>query len=161
MTEPIAPKPPPAYHRVMTIRSLALVTVAFLAAACSAAGASPSPTGPDPSLSLASPSAQPVLSPGASDSATPGPNTLPASITDPVVAEIARVAGVPVDEVVILSAQAETFSDGSLGCPVPGMVYTQALVDGYRIVAKAGGTIYDYRGSGDSFRQCTPAVTPS
>jgi hypothetical protein len=30
------------------------------------------------------------------------------------------------------------------------------LVEGFRIVAKAGGTTYDYRGTGpDSFRRCT------
>jgi hypothetical protein len=40
------------------------------------------------------------------------------------------------------------------------MVYTQALVDGWKIVATAGGTTYDYRGSGTKFRQCTPAPKP-
>jgi hypothetical protein len=34
------------------------------------------------------------------------------------------------------------------------MAYTQALVDGYRIVAEAGGTTYDYRGTGSTFRLC-------
>jgi hypothetical protein len=35
------------------------------------------------------------------------------------------------------------------------MVYTQALVDGYKIVAEAGGKIYDHRGTGSTFRLCT------
>ena len=55
----------------------------------------------------------------------------------------------------IVSAHAETFSDGSLGCPEPGMMYTQALVDGYQVVVEANGTQLDYRGSGPGqFRVC-------
>jgi hypothetical protein len=60
-----------------------------------------------------------------------------------------------VDQVVVVSAEEVTFPDGSLGCPQPGMVYTQAMVDGYKIVAEAGGKTYDYRGSGSTFRLCT------
>ncbi len=67
----------------------------------------------------------------------------------------ARLAGVPVEQVVVVSAEAVTFPDGSLGCPQPGMVYTQALVDGYKIVAEAGGKTYDFRGTGSTFRLCT------
>lgn len=92
------------------------------------------------------------------DSAAPAsvqPSGLPGIIVGPVVAEIARSANVPVDQVTIRSAEAVTFPDGSLGCPTPGMVYTQAQVDGYRIVAEAAGTVYDYRGIGpDRFRRC-------
>ena len=83
--------------------------------------------------------------------------SLPASIVDPVVADIARRAGVPVDQVAVQSAEAVTFPDGGLGCPVPGMAYPQVQVDGYRIVAVAAGTTYDYRGSAPgTFRLCTP-----
>jgi len=89
------------------------------------------------------------------ESAGPGAVDLPATVLDPVVAEVARLAGVPVDQVVVVSAEAVTFPDGSLGCPQPGMVYTQALVDGYKIVAEAGGKTYDYRGTGSTFRLCT------
>ena len=89
------------------------------------------------------------------ESASPGPNDLPASVVDPVVAEVARLAAVPTDQVVVVSAEAVTFPDGSLGCPQPGMVYTQAMVDGYKIVAEAGSKTYDFRGTGSSFRLCT------
>jgi hypothetical protein len=56
--------------------------------------------------------------------------------------------------VTVISAEAVTFPDGSLGCPEPGMAYTQALVDGYKIVAEAGGKTYDFRGTGSTFRLC-------
>ena len=94
-------------------------------------------------------------------SSTPSPGAgavdLPSSVVDPVVAEVARLASVPVDQVVVVSAEEVTFPDGSLGCPQPGMVYTQALVDGYKIVAEAGGTTYDFRGTGSTFRRCETA----
>ena len=38
-----------------------------------------------------------------------------------------------------------TWSDGSLGCPRPGQVYTQALVPGYQVVLEVEGRQYDYR----------------
>lgn len=37
-----------------------------------------------------------------------------------------------------------TWSDGSVGCPVPGMQYTQALVPGYRVILRAGEQLFDY-----------------
>ncbi len=113
------------------------------------------PSGPSslqPS-SLRPASDQPSLEPGAST----GTVNLPASVVDPVVADIARLAGVPVDAVTVLSAEAVTFPDAGLGCPVPGMAYTQVQVDGYKVVAVAAGTTYDYRGTAPgTFRRCTP-----
>jgi hypothetical protein len=94
----------------------------------------------------------------AGPSSSPGAIDLSASVVDPVVAEISRISGVPVAEVKIISAEAVTFPDGSLGCPVPGMAYTQMMTDGYKIVAAAGGTTYDYRGTGSSFRRCLNAA---
>jgi hypothetical protein len=102
--------------------------------------------------SAASSSVQPSQGPGEKPSGT---LALPTSVIEPVVAEVAKLAGVPADQVTVISAEEVTFSDGSLGCPVPGMAYTQALVDGYKIVAEAGGKTYDFRGSGSTFRQCT------
>ena len=137
----------------MTILRVAFLATVWVAAGCSAAGATDKP-------SLMPASEQPSRVPASTTPVNPGANDLPASITGPVVAEIARVAGVPVTEVTIISAESVTFPDGSLGCPLPGMVYTQAMVDGWKIVATAGGTTYDYRGSGTKFRQCAPAAKP-
>jgi hypothetical protein len=44
----------------------------------------------------------------------------------------------------VKSAEAVTWPDGSLGCPQPGMLYTQALVSGYRIVLLAGDLLLNY-----------------
>ena len=58
-----------------------------------------------------------------------------------------------------------TWPDGAIGCPEPGVVYTQALVDGYRIVLDADGTQLTYHGAtgADPFLCQSPAdpVQPS
>jgi hypothetical protein len=43
------------------------------------------------------------------------------------------------------SAKYVTWSDGALGCPKPGMMYTQALVSGYQLIFSADGKPWDYR----------------
>jgi hypothetical protein len=48
---------------------------------------------------------------------------------------------------VVIRDQAVTWSDGSLGCPQPGVFYTQALVPGYWVVLQVGDQEYDYRAS--------------
>jgi hypothetical protein len=53
--------------------------------------------------------------------------------------------------VVLVRAEQVTWSDGSLGCPQPGTMYTQALVPGFRVIAKSpsGELVYhsDVRGN--------------
>ena len=56
----------------------------------------------------------------------------------------------------LVSAEAVTFNDGSLGCASPGQSYTQAQVDGMRVVVTADGKTYDYRfGTGPTPKLCT------
>jgi hypothetical protein len=47
----------------------------------------------------------------------------------------------------VVSAEAVTWSDGSLGCPQPDRMYTQALVPGWRIRVAAAGQELDYHAS--------------
>ncbi len=121
---------------------LIIGAAAIVVAACTASsGSSGSSDTPQPSPASEAPS-------GAE-------GALPASIIDPIVADAATRLGVDPAAVTVVSAEEKTFSDGSLGCPEPGMMYTQALVDGYQVVVEANGTQLDYRGSGpDDFRVC-------
>jgi hypothetical protein len=125
----------------MLVIRITLIAALWVLGGCSAASSSGGPSGPTQG------SAEPSSGAGAGN--------LPSSVVDPVVAEVARLAGVPIDQVDIVSAEEVTFPDGSLGCPQPGMVYTQAMVDGYKIVAEVGGKTYDFRGTGSTFRLCT------
>ena len=50
------------------------------------------------------------------------------------------------DLIEVIVAFELTWPDGSLGCPEPGMSYTQALVEGYRIELTDGDRVYGYHG---------------
>jgi hypothetical protein len=62
-------------------------------------------------------------------------------------ADLAERSGAAREEMVVIRDQAVTWSDGSLGCPQPGVFYTQALVPGYWVVLQVGEVEYDYRAS--------------
>jgi len=82
---------------------------------------------------------------------------VPQAILDAILKEAAALAKVSREQLVIVRAQSVIWSDGSLGCPEPGMMYTQALVNGYWVIVEAAGKNYDFRvGSGGSFRLCPP-----
>ncbi len=59
-----------------------------------------------------------------------------------------------------MSQEDVTWPDGSLGCPQPGMRYTQALVSGSLIVLEANGLFYEYHsgGGGDPFYCALPTA---
>ena len=74
---------------------------------------------------------------------------------DPIVADAAERAGVDVDQLAVVLAEAVVWSDRSLGCPQPGMEYPQVPVDGYRVVVATPQGTLDYRGSAaGEFRLC-------
>lgn len=85
---------------------------------------------------------------------------------DPIaqVAELARAdlaARLQIDPtaIEIVAAEPVTWPDGSLGCPQPGQFYTQALVDGFRVVLGIGGRsrVYVYHAGSDG----VPSLCPS
>lgn len=53
-------------------------------------------------------------------------------------------------DIEVLKAEEITWSDGSLGCPKPGVSYTQALVDGFQVILFADGRAYDYHAGSDA-----------
>lgn len=55
-------------------------------------------------------------------------------VVDLARADLSERENVDADEIQVVEAGRVTWSDGSLGCPQPGMIYTQALVDGWRVV---------------------------
>ena len=49
-----------------------------------------------------------------------------------------------------------TWSDGSLGCPAPGMQYTQGLVQGFRVLLRADGQMLDYHAAANGHLALCP-----
>jgi hypothetical protein len=72
---------------------------------------------------------------------------LPREKIEAALDDAARRASLPREQIAVSVAQTVTWSDGSLGCPQPGMMYTQALVPGFRIVLNAGGQQLAYHAS--------------
>jgi hypothetical protein len=72
-------------------------------------------------------------------------------------ADAARRTGLARDALQVTSAEAVTWRDGSLGCPMPGQAYTQALVPGYRVRIRAPGQELDYHAGSRGAVQLCPA----
>ncbi len=70
---------------------------------------------------------------------------VPDKILQDVKADLAARTGATVDDIEVASAESVTWGDGSMGCPKPGVFYTQVPVEGYRIVLRHAGKDYDYR----------------
>lgn len=64
------------------------------------------------------------------------------------VADLSKRLGVGPDEIEVVRVEEVVWRDGSLGCAEPGMMYTQALVDGSRVVLSTGGRSYEYHAGG-------------
>ena len=128
----------------MNLRVLVLVLVALTLAAC-AARLGASPGNPD-----AASDPLPSGSAGSADT----PDGIPDAVWAAILADLERQTGGRSDPEVV-SAEAMTWNDGSLGCPEPGQAYTQALVDGYQVILVVDGERYDYRvGNGASVKLC-------
>lgn len=73
-----------------------------------------------------------------------------ALVTDAAIADLTSRRPAPGEGVVrVVLARRETFPDGALGCPKPDMVYTQALVDGYRVILARGDRSWLYTAGAD------------
>jgi hypothetical protein len=131
--------------------------IAVLATAVLAACATPGGTAADPSdESLSSEASKSEALPSMT---TPmgAPDGIPAAVWDGVLADLATRVGDGVVDPTVVSAQAMTWNDGAWGCPEEGMMYTQALVEGFQVVVEVNGEEFDYRSDGRSVRFCDPA----
>jgi hypothetical protein len=74
------------------------------------------------------------------------------------VADLAEMVSADSAAITVVANEPVTWRDGSLGCPEPGMSYTQALVSGRRIVLEHDGVEYHYHAgrSGEPFYCATP-----
>lgn len=124
------------------MKTLAGLLILPLLAACAAG------SGATPSAGASEPASAPSSDAPASSAAAP--DGIPAEVWQAILIDLATRLGAPATDVTVLTAEAETWSDGSLGCPKDGEMYTQALVDGYQVVVEVAGTEYDYRVGGDA-----------
>jgi hypothetical protein len=116
-------------------------------AGCSSAGTSPGPSGTLRVSPLPDPSGSPVASPDA--------GAVPQEILDLALADAAALTEIEPAQITVVRAERATWNDGARGCPELGVMYTQAIIDGYWVVLDADGTEVDYRFSDDgNLRRC-------
>ena len=77
------------------------------------------------------------------------PNTAPETVVDKAISDLVGRTNANPDEVRIVLAEDKTWPDGAIGCPEPGMSYTQALVDGSRVLLEVDGRLYAYHAGSD------------
>ena len=91
---------------------------------------------------------------------TPVPTLEPAQVTPPPEAEaVVKLAADDLTQrlslapgaIQLVSVEAVEWSDASLGCPQPGMMYAQVITPGYLLVMEAGGEQYTYHTDMDRF----------
>ena len=139
-----------------------LITLSLLASACAAAPAelqetpgsqeaaateTPADTATPPSRELPTVKAPELVPIDPGELVAPVTGEAPAGLLEDIRADLAERSGAARDDMVVIRDQAVTWSDGSLGCPQPGVFYTQALVPGYWVVLQVGDQEYDYRAS--------------
>ena len=77
------------------------------------------------------------------------------------VSDAAERTGTDTADIEVVSFEQVTWSDGAMGCPEPGQMYTQALVDGYRVLLQVDGTELTYHGAeGDAPFLCEDPQHP-
>lgn len=121
-------------------RTILLAALVVILAACGADAESGAPGD----------TTTPSTAPRATDSDT---TTMPSNDQLPIVApaleDLAERLGAPAADIEIVSAEEVTWPDGSLGCPEPGMSYTQALVDGSKVVLRYEDRVFVYHAGDD------------
>jgi hypothetical protein len=100
----------------------------------------------DPSGTASDPSPGPTPPPGAAEATLVALDLLP-SEAQAAITDAATRFDVPESEVAVAGALRVVWSDGSLGCPEDGMMYTQALIDGYRLTLEVKGQRIEYHGA--------------
>ena len=116
--------------------------------------AATAPTSPSASAAVVPTTTPPSPSTDTTEEGTVHTDTRPVDIA---IADLADRLDVGSDVIEIVGVEEVTWPDGALGCPEPGTTYTQALVDGSRIVLSVDGTEYDYH----SGRSGVPAYCPA
>jgi hypothetical protein len=70
------------------------------------------------------------------------------SLVTQVKSDLAERLAIAPEQIELVDAASVTWPDRSLGCPQPGMVYTQVQVDGFLIRLRVKDQIYEYHGGG-------------
>ena len=73
--------------------------------------------------------------------------------------DLSQRLSIPVSQIMVVNARNVVWSNASLGCPQPGMMYAEVLRPGYLILLNANGQDYEYHAgkNSDAFYCETPS----
>jgi hypothetical protein len=95
------------------------------------------------------------------ESPLPVTGEVPPELLDAILEDLAGRTGASQEQMVLIRAEAVVWNDGSLGCPQPGMLYTQALVNGYWVELEVDGQTFDYHAARTGyFVLCESGIAP-
>jgi hypothetical protein len=107
---------------------------------------------PEPAVKMSPPEGAsdeaPVLRPGGQETA------LSTALLEAIVADARTYVGDPAAPVLVVSATSKVWPDGSLGCPVEGILYPQIQVEGFQVILSVRDELLDYRGGNGRWRLC-------
>lgn len=132
-----------------------ILGVAVCLAACGGGDDTTATTGADETISSTQPATTPV--PPANDTTTGDARN---ETVETAQADLAERLAVDAAEIEVVSYEEVTWDSGALGCPEPGQMYTQALVEGSLTILAVDGTEYRYHAGrdGDPFLCENPAL---
>lgn len=133
-------------------RATCLLLALGCTAGCACSGVEPESSPTAPAAAVSDP-----VDPQREAKSPMNTSSIPRPILDTALDDAATRASVDRASIRVVSAGAVTWSDGSAGCPEPGMMYTQALVPGYRIVLQAGEQLLNYHAARSGVAKYCPA----
>ena len=139
--------------RLSLIRALLLGCLAFLPSGCNqiaAANALKTPTQPPSAMTIpAETGTKPAVPTQFDDMPKDPPLSDPAipesqMLIEKAKADLAQRLSIPASQINTRDIRKVLWPDNSLGCPQPGMTYTQAVVQGYLILLESTGKEFEY-----------------
>ncbi len=139
---------------------LVVVTITTLLAACSGSmdqhAAAAEPPSTQSAMGDQSSKMPPQRAPGEERTPAHAQGEVPQQLLAIFQDDLTRRARVKHDAITVVSATEQQWPDSAMGCPQPGMMYSQMIVPGYRVVLQASGNRYAYHSDrGGNFIVCS------
>lgn len=88
---------------------------------------------------------------------TSEPMSLQSIAIESAIADLRERLQVEISEIAVLEFKTTQWSDGALGCPQDGELYTQAVVEGAQVFLDVDGRVFDYRSDADGNVKLCPS----
>ncbi len=137
----------PTATQSLTLPTVPAATELATPTAAIAPSETPAPAASPPGMSTLLPQELPPAypMPVASETAPVGEGQgATTAIIDLAKKDLAQRLSVAGDQITVVSSEYMDWPDSSLGCPEPGMAYSQVITPGYRIILLYGQKQYDY-----------------